>query len=88
MSKILITGLKKPKTMNNEPVDNFSATNHNEAINGYDEVIDLSELKPLNDTKCEHQFISEPSEEFEGFTAWTCRKCGRGTYLPDGVQIT
>jgi hypothetical protein len=74
--------------MDNKPLDFNTGSTENNDINGYDEVIDLRELKPINDTKCEHEFVKEKGDEFEGFTPWTCRKCGRGTYLPDGVQIT
>lgn len=74
--------------MDNEQVDKSKHNQHNADINGYDEVIKLDEIKRINDPDCEHEFKEEPDDEFDGYTAWTCRKCGRGTYLPDGVVIT
>jgi ubiquitin C-terminal hydrolase len=74
--------------MDNKPLDFSRESNNNYSINGDDEVIDLKESKPINDPECEHQFKAEDSDDFEGHTAWTCVKCGRGTYLPNNIKIT
>lgn len=63
--------------------DNTNIDDNNET---YD-VIDMQNVKPLNDPECNHFFIEEVQEEIEGYTSWTCEKCRRGKMLPKGYKV-
>lgn len=65
---------------------NSDNTNRDDENDEY-EVFDMSGVPPLNDPDCNHFFIEEVHEEIDGYTAWTCEKCRRGTYLPKGHKV-
>lgn len=55
--------------------------------NGQYEVFNMANVPSLNDIECNHFFIEEVSGEIEGYTAWTCHKCHRGKYYPEGYKV-
>jgi hypothetical protein len=65
----------------------------NVANNENDVVVNMAEMKPINDTSCKHEIdgkttFVQDSDEIEGQVAWVCTQCDRGTFLPKGVQVT
>jgi len=45
---------------------------------GHSEVIDTSNLRPITNAGCKHEYVPDPTDETESYIAMICKHCVQG----------